>query len=305
MPELHLITASGTAQRRVLEETADRLCKEGYVLSGRQEGGDWVSLLSGNMSGGLFSDKRLVIVESATLLGPLPENLTAMVESGSQVVLLLVYDSEPGKLIPKEVLKKCRLIKAQEFPRWPRERQAWVSNMARGLGLAIDNAAVALLVELLDDPEEIRSQLKSLSLLKRGAPIKKNDVEELCLDDGSGNLLKLLDSLCTGDAVTAIRSLRAISLHGELFPLLSALHNRMRLALYAAQYQREGAAFAKALGARDYAWRQANVAARRCGAPALTAFVVGLIKINIEEKSGRGAGWLGLELLLLELLSGC
>lgn len=305
MPDLRLIAASGTAQRRVLEDTAAKLEKEGYVLSGRQEGGDWVSLLSENMSGGLFDEKRLIIIENAALLGPIPENLAAMVVPGSPVVVLLVYDADPGKLIPAAILKKCGVIKPEAFPRWPRERQAWVSGLARKMGLQIDFGAVALIVELLDDPEEIRSQLTSLSLLKKKGPVNRKDIEELCLDDGSGNLLKLLDSLCGGDVPTALRTFRAMSGSGtaELFPLVSALHNRMRLALYAAAYKNDGAAFARALGARDYAWRQANGAARRYGARALLAFVVGLIKLNIEEKSGRGAGWRSLELLVLDLLS--
>jgi len=171
------------------------------------------------------------------------------------------------------------------------------------MGLSVDRDAAALIVDLLDDPEEIRSQMLSLSMLKKDAPISRVDVEELCLDDGGGGLLKLLDSLCAGDAICAVRSLRTVSSRGELFPLLAALHNRVRLALYASSYPNDGAMFARALGARDYAWRQAGNAARRYGTKALLNFVVGLIKINVEEKSGRGAGWYALELLVLELLS--
>lgn len=309
MPDLRLIVASGTAQRRVLEDTASGLEKGGYVLSGRQEGGDWVSLLSENMSGGLFDEKRFIVVENAALLGPVPESLAAMVATGSPVVILLVYDADPGKLIPAAILKKCGVIKPEAFPRWPRERQAWVSDLARKTGLQLERGAVSLIVELLDDPEEIRSQLTSLSLLRGKVPINKKDVEELCLDDGSGNLLRLLDALCGGDAPAAVKTFRAMSGGSgasELFPLVTALHNRMRLALYAAEYKNDGAAFARALGARDYAWRQASGAARRYGERALLAFVVGLIMLNVEEKSGRGAGWRSLELLVLDLLSaGC
>lgn len=303
MPALRLIVASGTAQRRVLEKTVAAFEKDGYALSGRQEGGEWVSLLSENMSAGIFNENRLVVVDSAALLGPLPENLSDMVMTDASTIVLLVYDVEPTKLIPKEIFKKCVIIRAEEFPRWPRERQAWVANVAEEMGLIVDRDAVALIVELLDDPEEIRAQLVSLSLYKKNTPVKAVDVEELCLDDGSGALFKLLDALCTGQATEAIKNLRAISGGRDLFPLVTALHNRMRLALYAAQYQRDGALFARALGARDYAWRQAGNAARRYGANALLNFVVGLIKLNMEEKSGRGSGWFGLELLMLELLA--
>lgn len=305
MPDLRLITESGTAQRRVLEDTVGALEKDGYILSGRQEGGDWVSLLSENMSGGLFGEKMLIVVENAILMGSMPESLAPMVVPGASVVILLVYDAAPGKLIPAAVLKKCGHVKADAFPRWPRERQRWVSSLARKMQLQISSDALSLIVELLDDPEEIRSQLTGLSLLRKNAMINKTDIEELCLDDGSGNLLKLLDALCGGDAVTAVKTLRAMSGPGggELFPLITSLHNRMRLALYAAVYQREAPLFSQALCARDYAWRQANGAARHYGASVLLNCVVGLIRLNIEEKSGRGAGWRSLELLVLDLLS--
>ena len=108
MPALLLIAASGTAQRRLLEETAAELEKKGYVAAGKQEGGEWSSLLSDNMTGGLFDESRFIIVESAPLLGPFPEKLSSMIDADSSVTLVLVYESEiksqPAKFIPKDVL---------------------------------------------------------------------------------------------------------------------------------------------------------------------------------------------------------
>lgn len=304
MPSLRLIVASGTAQRRLLEETVNDFEKKGYTLAARQEGGEWVSLLSENMSGGLFDENRLVVIDSAVLMGAMPENLGSMVEKDSSVVIVLVYDSDPSKLIPKDVMAKCVTLRPAEFPRWPRERQMWVLNLAKEMKVDMSRDAAALIVELMEDPEEIRGQLVSLSMLRRGGQISAEDVDSLCLDDGSRNLLRLLDGLCSGDYRTAMKALHAIAKNGELIPLTSAIHNRMRLAWYASMFPRQSAAFAKALGARDYAWKMAGQAARRYGPKALSIFTVGLIKININEKSGSGAGWNSLEALVLSLLSG-
>ena len=121
MPQLLLIAASGTAQRRLLEETAAALEKEGYTAAGKQEGGEWNSLLSDNMTGGLFDEKRFVVVESAFTMGPFPEKLASVVEPQSDVILLLVYESDakaqPSKFIPKEILSKCRVVKPVKMPR--------------------------------------------------------------------------------------------------------------------------------------------------------------------------------------------
>lgn len=306
MPALLLIAASGTAQRRLLEETAAGLEKKGYVAAGKQEGGEWHSLLSDNMTGGLFDESRFVIVESAPLLGAFPEKLSSMIDPASSVALVLVYESEvksqPAKFIPKDVLAKCKLLKAAEFPRWPRERQQWVAALARELGVELAPPGAAMIVELLEDPEEIRAQLKSLGFLKKNSPVTADDVERLCLDDGSRNLLRLLDGLCTGDCAGVLKSLRAMARAGELIPTLTPIHNRMRLAWYAG-LGKDGIAFAQALGAKDYAWRMAKQADQKYGHAAVTDFVAALIRMNIEERSGLGSGWQGLETAVITLMS--
>jgi DNA polymerase-3 subunit delta len=238
------------------------------------------------------------------MLGLFPENLDPMVDPDSQAVLLMVYDSDPAKVFPPQTLKKCEIIKARPFPRWPRERMMWTMDLAKEMKIKIDRDAAALIIELTEDPEEIRGQLLSLSLLKKGGTVNTSDVENMCLDDGTRNLLRLLDGICSGDHITTLKSLNAISKSGDLIPLVSALHNRMRLAWYASMHPRKGSLFADSLGAKNYAWKMAGNAARKYSAGSISRFVLGLIKINIDEKSGTGSGWAGLETLVIELM-GC
>ena len=305
MPSLLLIAASGTAQRRLLEESCAGLEKKGYTAAGSQEGGEWNSVLSDNMTSGLFDENRYVVVESAPLLGDFPEKLSFMVTPDASTVIVLVYESDPklqpSKFIPQSVLSQCRTVKAEAFPRWPRERQIWVTRAAEELGVKVAPDGAAMIVELLDDPEEIRAQLKSLARLKKDAPVTAGDVEDLCLDDGSRNMLRLLDGLCKGDSAAVLKSLRSIPETDELIPALVPIHNRMRLAWYAG-LGRSSAAFAKALGARDYAWRMGCQADRIYGHAALTEFIADLIRINIEERSSAGAGWHGLETAVIRLM---
>lgn len=306
MPQLLLIAASGTAQRRLLEETVADLQSKGYAAAGRQEGGDWKSLLSDNMTGGLFNEKRFVVVESAYSLEQFPEKLSFMVEKSSDVILLLVYEGEaksaPARFLPKNVLSLCTVLNAEEFPRWPRERQAWVLSLAGRLGVRLSAPGAAAIVELLEDPEEIRAQLKSLKLLKGGAAVEKEDIEQLCLDDGSRSLLKFLDGLCSADVCTVLKSFKSLSRSSELIPTLVPVHNRMRLAWFAGM-GKDGLLLAQAAGAKDYAWRMAKQADKKYGHAALTVFIAALLRINIEERSGRGSGWCSFETAVAELLS--
>ena len=66
MPSLLLISASGTAQRRLLEETVADFEKKGHVISGRQEGGEWS--FQGNARSRFAFDQYHARVESAILV---------------------------------------------------------------------------------------------------------------------------------------------------------------------------------------------------------------------------------------------
>jgi DNA polymerase-3 subunit delta len=76
----------------------------------------------------------------------------------------------------------------------------------------------------------------------------------------------------------------------------------MRLAWYAACNPGKEDMFANVLEARNYAWRKAREASKRYGKKNITEFVMGLIRLNMEEKSGIGAGWNSLESLVISLL---
>ena len=290
-PDLSLGHGRDGSWRRQLQ-----ILEKGHVISGRQEGGEWSPLLSDNLSGGLFDEKRLIVVESASLLGPFPENLDAMVEADSSVVILLIYESDPVKIFPPDTFKKCTVLKAAPFPRWPRERMMWTLELAGKMGIKIDRDAVSLIIELTEDPEEIRRQLISLSMLKKGGTVT-SDVESMCLTTGP-KLLKLrwpmLRRSCQND-----QEPKRYFQNGDLIPRLCHTQ-QMRLAWYASMHPgRER--FAQALGAKNYAWTMAGNAARSSWAAAIGRFILGLIKINIDEKSGTGSGWAGLETLVIEL----
>ncbi|MDO4988357.1 MAG: hypothetical protein Q4E17_04975, partial [Synergistes sp.] len=306
MPQLLLIAASGTAQRRILEECTAELEKKGYAHAGRQEGGEWSTLIADSMNGGLFDDKRYVVVESAPLLGVFPEKFSHTVEETSDTVIVLVYESEtkmqPQQFIPKDVTARCRVLKADPFPRWPRERCAWVLKLAKETGVRLMPDGAEMVVEMLDDPEEIRAQLKAMSFMKKNAAITARDVEEMCMDDGNRDVFRLLDGLCTGDQRVVIKSFRSISKTAHtVIPTLTTIYNRMRLAWYAG-LGKDSLMFAKSLGAKDYAWRMAGVADRAYGHDAITDFITDLIRINIDERSGLGSGWGGLETSVIRLL---
>lgn len=265
-------------------------------------------LLTENMGRGLFEERSAIVIEDAEKLGPMPGNLAPLLEGkDASVVVLLVCKSETPAIVPKELLSKCSRSKAEEPSPWSKDRDETVRAASRLHGVSIGLDAVALLKELFEDSGELSGETEKVASFCAASGRKEITaaiVEALCLSDGGRSVLKLLDGICAGKVSEALASMGALSVNSELLPTLSALHNRARLALYSAAFPREKGAFAKALGARDYASRQAERAASLYGEAKLSEFVVGLIRINSNEKSGAGASWRDLSILVVELMSG-
>jgi DNA polymerase-3 subunit delta len=308
MPHLRLITGSGTAQRRLVAKELAALATKGYVLRARMEGGEWRSLLTENRGRGLFDERSVIVVDDAEKMGPMPENLASLMESeDASVVILLVAKSEVPVIVPKALSGRCSHSKAEEPSPWSKDRDGIVADAARRHGVAIGRESASLIKEMFEDSGEMASEsdkVASFCAATGRREVTREDVEALCLSSGGKSLLKLLDGICAGQVAQSLASLDALAAGGELLPTLSALHNRMRIALYSAAFPREKGLFAKALGAKDYASRQADRAASLYGRAKLLDFVTGLILVNSNEKSGAGASWRDLGVLVINLLSG-
>lgn len=305
MPRIVVIGAAGTTQRRLLEEALQGLRSEGFSVEGKPEAGDWPGLFASLRTGGLFETRRLFVIEDAARLGPFPGELLPFVEGEeASSALVLVFDGDFRKNLGKALLDKVQVMRGEAVPLWGGRRVDWVREAACKEGIDLDRAAASLLAEWIDDPEEIRAQLPKLSLASRGRKVDTGVVEALCLDEGGRNLLRLLDGVCRGrdnDVLTALAGLRR---GPSILPVVTALHNRLRLSLYQALLSPgEAKTILAALKARDYASRTAAEAARRYGPEPLKVAVAGLIALNGAEKRGLSKGWNGLTLLLLELLA--
>jgi DNA polymerase-3 subunit delta len=308
VPHLHILSGAGASHRRLVSAELERLASLGYEDVRRQEGGDWVAILSENRGRGLWGDRSVVVVEDADRMGPMPGRLSPLLEGErANTHILLVCKSGGPALVPKEFAGLCAFAASAEPSPWSGARDGIIAAAAKRHGVSASRDAISLLKEMFDDTGELASEAEKASavcaLAGRGE-ISALDVREFCMSDGSRNLLKLLDGICEGRVSEAVSALGDASLHSELAPLLSALHNRFRLAMYFALFPKEKSEFASALGAKNYASKQAETAARRYGGEKLRSFVTGLMRAVSDDRSGGGASWRDLSVLVIDLLSG-
>ncbi len=304
MPHLLVASAAGTSLRRLVYETTAKEKADGYPLAIRREGGEWKELLTGESGGGLFDVRRLVLVEEAHLLGKFPPGMEPLLEGPEcPVHILLVFSEDARSTFPKDILPRLTWLKGEEIPRFGFARQKWFESEARRHGLAFSGEAKNLLLDSMEDPEEILSELSKLRLVAEGGRVGVELVRLLCFDEGEKALLSLLDGMCDADISRVATALPQVK-RRDLIPVAAALHNRFRLALYHASFKgsHKGKAAAEALKARPYQERQALEAVRNFSRAALSIFVRDLCAVNIGEKSGNRRGWVDLELAILDLL---
>ena len=314
MPYL-CVVPTGIAQRRQLSEYVSSYSKLGYSISSRLDAKagihgtseiSWNSIFAMSRSGGLFAEKQLFIIESAESLGEFPEDLEQYLDPDADAdsVVVCVFANEgksSSKIFSSNALNKIEFIKKEEsIPPW--KRKDWVMRFSKELGVQIASDAAALLAESIDEQEELRGELVKLADYSSPNQISLELVKQLSFDEGGSSMLKFLDGFSLGKAADVISSLKHLKQDNSPLPMITALSNRLRPALYITLFKDEQAVIAT-LGIRDYAARMAKQALKIYGKPAIQKFMLELLRLSFMEKTNSAEGWPGFEAALLLLLS--
>ena len=304
MPRLLVIAQGGAGGRRLLDETVEGLVTAGYSRGTVQEGGEWTALIAAGRSAGLFSTRQVTVVEEAELLGAFPEDLVPFLEGeGADEVFVLLYGGDTRKYYPAPCRERITFIKGEDVPFWPSKRRAWLAQFAAGKGIALQGAAAALLVDMIEDPEELRSRVEDLGAYAAGGSVTEEMVKLLAFDEGHSRVLRFLDAFCGARAAEVLSLLDHLKREPSVLPLLTALYNRIRPAVYASCFsKRDVQKVAALLKVRDYAGRMAAEAGKNYSPAALKALALNLAALSWKEKTAVAEGWYGFEAALLQCL---
>lgn len=305
MPRLEAIAAPGGSGRRLLDETLAALASRGYPHRRSVEGGEWSTLLAEGNTGGLFDPLGVTVVEGAEDLGPFPKDLLPLLEGEeASEVILLVYAGDPGKLLSPEARKKILLHKGEKIPFWADARKKWLRSFASSKNILLDEEGASLLVDMIEDPEELRGEVEKLGMYARGRPVDGEMVRALSFDEGRNSVLRFLDAFCTGRPQEVFSALEHLRKEPSVLPLLTALYNRLRPALYLSIFgAKRGGWVQKTFEVRDYALRMSREASDHYSAGAIEALALGLLALSWTEKTGGAEGWWGFETLLLQCMA--
>lgn len=289
------VVHSGTAQRRQLSETVAALEKKGFALSSKIEAKgeknvSWASLFAASRSAGLFDAKQLMVIESAEGLGEFPAELEPFLDRLSETssVVVCAFGAEIKKTFSPAATKKIGFV-AKEENVAPWKRKDWIIRIANEQNIKIASDAAGLLAETVEDQEEIRGELAKLASFCAPKAITLDDVQNLSFDEGGRSLLKFLDGFSKRKVADVLASLEHLKRDPSPLPLLTALVNRVRPALYEA-------------GASSYALGMAKQALAIYGKPAMQKFMLRMISLSITEKTNSAEGWAGFETAVILML---
>lgn len=305
MTKFIVITGSGSAQRGLLAGCMEELRGKGFETFERFSGETWQDLVDVLQTGGLFEDRRAVVVESADQLGPAPEGLfTESPGNDPAVVCILVWEKDAHKGLTALPKGSFEIRKPEKVPFWIEGRIQWLDKEARSRKIKMTRGAVQLLAEWVEEPEVLLAELQKLGIAAEGAEVDEALVEALVVDEGGKQMLALLDGLCRGEASTVIQALSSLRRREEPLKIISALHKRMRIAMYLSRVTPAlGQTLDSALEVKPYQGKMAKRAAAVFPKRAVRDFVLSMARESAAIKSGLGRGWDGIELEILRLLS--
>ena len=169
----------------------------------------------------LFSQHRLVLLYNAEAftkkaeVDPLVSYLGAPSESSTLICISDEYrlDKRIEKVVPKNQSKIF-------WELFENQKQSWIQNFVRKAGLSIQQDAVELILELVEnDTSDLKRECEKLVLYyPEGTTITENEVEHILYHSKNENVFSLFARIAEADFASAVETLHAITLAGPTEP---------------------------------------------------------------------------------------
>ena len=158
----------------------------------------------------MMAQKRMVLVRDISLLAADDaEPLLAYFAKPNPSTVLVVVASKLDKRVKMfATASKLGYLHVLEAPR---QLAGWVRAEAQALGVRIDQAAIARLVESVgDDLSRLAIALEQLGIFAGARPVTPADVDDLVADTRERSVFELTDAIGTGDRGRALAAVAAL-----------------------------------------------------------------------------------------------
>ncbi len=255
----------------------------------------------------MFEEKKLLILENVLADKKFSEDFFAYAKKNklkdNSEVILVFYQSD--KLAISKFKKQLSM--QQEFKQlsgW--ELTDWVKKRAKKHRAEINNLAVNKLIAYTgQDLWQLDNELQKLSSYKAGGLVQPEDVDKMIKAKADINIFKTLDALAAKDKKKALRLLHEHLTEGENeIYLLSMLVYQLRILLRLKDLIDKGTPYselAKITKLHPYVIKKNSSQLRNFSMDQLKRIYQSLLELDLQIKTGRLDGLIGLDLLIGEI----
>ena len=258
-----------------------------------------------------LAETRLVTVEGAlkhVKASDLREGLRAYLPRVPETTdLIFVEDDDFDKRSSVfAYLKKAGEVREFQPLQGP-ERQRWLAERARGLGVRLEPEAVTLLVEFAgNDSRALLNELNKLAAyVDAGGRIGVQEVRRLVPDSGESSVFDFVDALASRRLAPALELLHALLTNGVAATyVLFMVGRQVRILLSVGEFagrRMQPEAIAAELGQKPFVVRKALGQASRFDRAALLQLHDRLTELDHWSKTGRIDAEAALDLLVAEI----
>lgn len=205
-------------------------------------------------------------------------------------------------------LKPLAKVTAFPLPTGAGLRQ-WVNDRASKKGIAIDQAAIGLLTEVVgNNLEAMDNELEKLALYRKGQPVRREDVEEMVSYVREANIFATVDAVLEGRAGMALKLVHQLLEAGRPSAyVLTMLARQVRLLLLAKELRAQRlpvGEIGKRLGLSRYPLEKTLEQESRFTQERLLEIYPMLLEADLSIKTGVADEDTVLDVLIAELASG-
>lgn len=289
-----------------IKQTLDRIVSNFNGQPERFEGTDVIAsqLADILMGSTLFSNERLIIIQSLSENKPIWDILPSWIDKIGKHINLVLVDPNPDKRTKsfKDISKNARVVEHKMWADYDRAQvEAWASNEARINGMVLDKDIISALVRRVGhDPWRLSNALHKISFVEK--PTREH-VDMLIEAEPHEKAFNLISAAFTGDINNVSRMIADLRQKQDPYMTLGLLIGQVYMIAVLVSSNVSEAAVAKDFGVHPYSIKNLASHAKKLNKKDVKKIINIFTQIDKDSKTNSADPWIYIENALIKIAS--
>lgn len=289
-----------------IKQTLDQIVSKFHGQPERFEGTDIIAsqLADILMGSTLFTDERLIIIQSLSENKPIWDLLPSWIDKIGKHINLILVDPSPDKRTKsfKEISKNARVVEHKMWADYDREQvEAWALNEATKNGMVVDKGVISALVRRVGhDPWRLSNALHKISFVEKPT---RELVDKLVEAEPQEKVFNLINAAFTGDINTISRMIADLRQTQDPYMTLGLLIGQVYMIAVLVSSSVSEAAVAKDFGVHPYSIKNLASHAKNLNKKDVKKIINIFTQIDKDIKKSSADPWVYIENALIKIAS--